>query len=178
MIRKVEVVSEGLSPLLMHRFPMEPIEALEKKTPQEQAEYAAYRIPDTKELYVPGTAIQRALVAAATYSKGKGRSTLQKVAAACVIVDPEYVSLGTSDYIIDTRPIVVPATKGRVLRHRPRLNKWSITYTIEYDDTLLNERQLRQIVDDMGRRVGLLDFRPACKGPFGRSVVISWKPES
>jgi len=34
---------------------------------------------------------------------------------------------------------------------------------------------LRHIVDDAGSRVGLLDFRPERKGPFGRFIVIEWK---
>lgn len=32
-----------------------------------------------------------------------------------------------------------------------------------------------RIVDDCGTRVGLLDFRPERKGPFGRFVVTKWE---
>ena len=174
-IKSVDVVLKGLSPLLMHSFPLVPIESPEKKSPEEQAELAAYRDPETKELYVPGVAVQRALVSAATFSKGKGRGSLQKVVAACVMVSPERISLGIKDYIVDSRPVVVPATNGRVVRHRPRLDAWEIRFAIDYDDTLITEAQLRRVVDDMGSRVGLLDFRPECKGPFGRSMVTSWK---
>lgn len=176
MLKQVEITMEGKSALLMHRFPMEPVEAIEKKTPEEQAEVAAYRIPgDSRELYVPGVNIQRALVSAATYSKGKGRASLQKQAAACLMVTPEYVGLGTDTYEIDARPVVVPATKGRIVRFRPRLDKWAVKFSLEYDDSLLSETQVRQIVDNMGQRVGLLDFRPEKKGPFGRCVVTEWK---
>jgi hypothetical protein len=167
------MASKGVA-LLMHAFPMEPIEALEKKTKEEQAEYAAYRDPESGELYIPGIAIQRALVGAAVYSKGKGRASLQKVVAACVIVSPERCGLGIKDYIIDSRPVVVPATKGRIIRHRPRLDGWKVTFEIEYDDTLLTDKQLRKVVDDAGSRVGLLDFRPERKGPFGRFMVTEW----
>ena len=54
-IKKVTVTIEGQTPLLMHKFPLEPIEAIEKKTIEEQAEIAAYRdddndgMPDTYE---------------------------------------------------------------------------------------------------------------------------------
>lgn len=172
--RQIEVEIKGLSALLMHAFPMVPIEALEKKPIAEQAEYSAYRDPDTKGLYIPGIAIQRALVNGATFSKGKGRASLQKPVAACVMVTPERVSLGKEEYTIDTRPVVIPSTKGRVLRHRPRLDEWSVTFTLEYDDVLLTEIQMRRIVDDTGSRVGLLDFRPEKKGPFGRFSVVRW----
>lgn len=169
------ITMEGISPLLMHAFPLTPVKSIEKKSPAEQAEISAYRDPDTNELYVPGVAVQRGLIGAATYSKGKGRATLQKPVAACVLITPERIRLGVSEYAIDSRPVVVPATKGRIVRHRPRLDQWKITFDLEWDPELLTEDQVRQVVDDMGRRVGLLDFRPERKGPFGRSVVVSWK---
>jgi len=174
-IRKTQVTIKGISALLMHQYPMVPIEALEKKLPEEQAEYAAYRDPDTGGLYVPGICVQRCLIGAATYSKGKGRMTLQKPVAACVLIDPERIPLGIKDYRIDTRPVVIPSTKGRVLRHRPRLDEWALTFTVEWDDTLLKESELRRVVDDAGQRVGLLDFRPEKKGPFGRFMVTKWE---
>lgn len=172
--KKIQCTIKGISALLMHAFPMEPIEAIEKRSPEEQAEYSTYRDPDTGNLYIPGIAIQRAFIGAATYSKGKGRGSLQKPVAACVMVSPERCDLGIKDYIIDSRPVVVPATKGRVVRHRPRLDNWQVTFEIEFDDNLLTEMQIRRIVDDAGSRVGLLDFRPERKGPFGRFMVIDW----
>jgi hypothetical protein len=47
---------------------------------------------------------------------------------------------------------------------------------LEYDDTLLSEKEVREILDNAGRRVGLLDFRPERKGPFGRFMVTAWHP--
>ena len=159
----------------MHAYPLVPIEALEKKSAAEQAEYAAYRDPQTQELYLPGPALQRAFVSGAAYSKGKGRGNLSRVAAACLLVTPERISLGTKTYAVDTRPVVVPATKGRVLRHRPRIDKWSCSLELEFDENLLTPGQLRRIVDDTGSRVGVLDFRPEKRGPFGRFMVTFWE---
>ena len=174
-MQTVKVRMRGLSPLLMHAYPMEPIEAIEKKSPKEQAELATYRDPETKELYVPGVAIQRALIGAAAYSKGKGRGSLVRAAAATFMVSPERISLKTKTYAVDARPVVMPATKGRVVRYRPRLDQWEILFELVYDETLMSSQQVRRIVDDMGSRVGLLDFRPERKGPFGRCVVVEWK---
>jgi hypothetical protein len=172
----ITVEIRGVSPLLMHAFPLAPIEGHDKKSAAEQAELAAYRMPVSRELYVPATAIQRCLVAGATYSKGKNRASLQKVVAACVLIGPdEYRSLGTTEYAIDSRPVVIAATKGRVLRHRPRLDAWRCEFQLEFDETLLTETQMRRVVDDSGSRVGLLDFRPERKGPFGRFSVTAWK---
>ena len=175
MNTKVKCAIKGISPLLMHAFPMHPLEAIEKRPIEEQTEYAAYRDPDTRLLYIPGIAVQRALIAAAAYSKGKGRASLQKPVAACVLINPERCDLGVGEYQIDARPVVIPTTKGRIIRYRPRLDEWKITFEAEYDDNLLKEGELRRIVDDAGSRVGLLDFRPERKGPFGRFIVIEWK---
>lgn len=176
---KTTVVSiKGTSALLMHRFPMEPIEAIEKKSAEVQAEFAAYRMESNGKpgnLYLPGIAVQRALVNGATYVKGKGRGSLQKNAAACLMVRPEYIDLGTSKYAIDSRAVVVPATKGRIIRYRPRIDDWEVSFHLDWDDALLSEKQLREIVDATCSRVGFLDFRPERKGPFGRAMVVSWE---
>ena len=174
-MEKLKVTIKGLTPLLMHSFPMVEIRNPEKLSDAEQAELAAYRDPETRDLYIPGIAVQRGLVAAAIFSKGKGRSSLQRVVAAGVFVFPERISLGQKKYEIDRRPVVIPATKGRVIRVRPRLDEWQASFSIEYDAELVTEKQLRQIVDDFCSKIGLLDFRPACKGSFGRSMVTSWQ---
>jgi hypothetical protein len=173
-MKHINVVITGISPLLMHKFPLVPVEALEKKSPEEQAELCAYRDQEG-QLCVPGVNVQRALVSAATFSKGKGRASLQKEAAACVMVEESTLSLGISQFVVDSRPVVIAATKGRVLRHRPRLDKWGVAFTLSFDETLITETQVRKIVDDCGSRVGLLDFRPERKGPFGRFMVTTWK---
>lgn len=170
----VTIIFEGQSPLLMHAYPLVPPEALEKKSPEEQATWAAYRTPDTGELYIPAVNFQRALVAAAVYSKGKGRGSLARIAAACLLVSPERLLLGTRDYAIDARPVVIPATKGRVIRYRPRLDKWRASCMLEWDERLLTAAQVRRIVDDAGSRVGVLEFRPEKRGSFGRFAVIHW----
>lgn len=173
-LKHITCTLKGISPLLMNKFPFEEIEGFKNLSKEEQAGHAAYRDPKGN-LYVPGICVQRALIAAATYSKGKGRASLQKQVAACIQITPEYILLGQKEYTIDSRPVVVPATKGRIIRNRPRFDEWEITFDIEYDSVLLKESEVRKIVDDMGSRVGLLDFRPSNKGPFGRCIVVAWK---
>ena len=174
---KAKVTIEGTSALMMKRYPTTPIEGFEKKPPAEQAEISSYRMPDSKELCIPGTAVQRALVNAAAFSKGRGRASLQKVTAACVLVEPENIGIGTDKFVVDSRPVVVPATKGRIMRHRPRIDKWKASFNIEWDETLMDEPQVRRIIEDMGKRVGLLEFRPQKNGPYGRSKMIKFERE-
>jgi len=178
MLQKVNVTIEGISPLLMHRYPLEPVEALDKKAPAEQAEIAAYRNPESGKLYVQGYAVQRALVSGGTFSKGRGRASLQKQVAASILVTPEEIPLEPQEYIIDARPVVIPSTRGRIVRYRPRFEQWELRFNIEYENDLITEPQLKQIVIDTGTRVGLLDFRPEKKGMFGRFQISSWDADT
>jgi hypothetical protein len=175
MNKEAKCTIKGISSLLMNAYPMiEKPKGWEKLPSDEQAKTAEYRNPDGM-LYVPGIAVQRCLIAAATYTKGKGRASLQKSVAACVLISPEYCVLDVQEYLVDGRPVVIPATKGRIVRFRPRFDNWSISFTILYDSELLKESEMREVVDNAGSRVGLLDFRPERKGPFGRFIVTSWK---
>lgn len=174
-MKTIKCKIKGTSPLLMNRFPMEPIKGFEKLSKEEQAEIAAYREKDTKELYVPGINLWRCFVNGGKYSKGKGRASLKSDIAAATMVTPEYLYLGTKEYEIDTRAVVIVATKGRILRHRPKIDPWELSFNLDYDELLLTEEQMREVVDNSGSRMGLLDFRPQNYGPFGRFIVIEWK---
>ena len=170
-MKKLTVKIVGATPLLMHAYRGTEPSELRNSTPQEQAEYHVYRDNKTQELYIPVENIQRALISGAAYSKGKGRASLQKSVAAGLLIEDLKLPLGTKEYTIDTRGVVIPATKGRIERHRARLDTWSTSFTAMYDEVLLSEKQVKQIIADTGTLVGLGDFRPEKKGPYGRFNV-------
>lgn len=68
-MQSVMVTIKGVSPLLMNRYRAEQVEAFEKKGPDEQARLALYE--QDGRPFVPGVNLQRALVAGATFSKGR-----------------------------------------------------------------------------------------------------------
>ena len=104
--KMIECRIEGLSPLMMRRFPLKEIPYVYMMPPKDQAEHAAYRDDKTGQLYIPGENIYRALVSGARHSKGKGRMTLQKLVAAHVGVYPSKALLGTKDFIVDSRRVL------------------------------------------------------------------------
>jgi hypothetical protein len=57
---------------------------------------------------------------------------------------------------------------------RPRFDSWEFDVTIEIDETEVNEDTVRQLVEIAGKKIGLCDFRPNKKGPFGRFKVAAW----
>jgi hypothetical protein len=75
---------------------------------------------------------------------------------------------------VDTRPVRIPATGGRILCHRACFNDWLVTFEVTLDTSIIGERLFRDIVDKAGSAIGLGDFRPDCKGPFGKFHVKHW----
>jgi hypothetical protein len=62
-----------------------------------------------------------------------------------------------------------------IMAHRPRVDTWHTTFTIDLDTTMFTPNLVRSVVDDAGKKIGLGDYRPARKGPFGRFVVSRWE---
>lgn len=189
-MRTFAVRIEGISPLLQHRF----AEASENgdqsrpvvkanKTPREQAEEVCYR-RDDKSFFVPGTWIAGAMREAGTAHKLKGsRKSVKYVVPAGVTINEVDITLmnGTKklkDFEVDSRPVVIPSTKGRIMRHRPRFDEWSLEFSIEVDESVIPADLTKQLLEEAGRRVGIGDFRPQRTGPFGRFTVTNWKEVS
>ena len=43
------------------------------------------------------------------------------------------------------------------------------------DNNEFSEALLRRVIDKAGSAIGLGDFRPDCKGPFGKYAVVKWE---
>lgn len=180
-------VIEGTTPLLQHRFDdAGEMEASSRKIhvkaqdPREAAEKCAYRNA-AGELYIPGAAIARMLREAGASHKQRGsRKSLKFVIPAAVLVCEDQIVLrdhegnALTDFEVDSRAVVIPSTKGRVMRHRPKLNQWHAEFTLEIDDDMLEPNLIHQLLIEGGSKIGLLDYRPEKGGPFGKFAVVSW----
>jgi hypothetical protein len=167
--KKARVKIVGTTPLVMNCYTGIKID---KKTAEEQAETVAYRKKD-EELYIPGKNIHAMLICAALYSKavGKGRASLQKTYKSAGWVTTDVCPLGQHDYEILSARVVNPATKGAVMRYRPELKHWDLWFDIEWYPDQIPTEQIKKVIEDAGRLVGLGDWRPACGGYRGRYVV-------
>jgi len=176
-MKTVTVVLEGLSPLLMSKDDGsrkgEKAEAFTEEEAWVFARNHAYL--DAKGAPVlPGPNLQRALIQGAAYSKGKGRSSLKKSAAAGIQVAEFELPIMSPAPELDRRTAVIPATRGRVLVYRLRVPlPWTVQATVHWDDELIAETELATILKNTGTRVGVLSFRPEKLGPFGQFKVTS-----
>lgn len=192
-MRTILVGIEGTSPLLSHRWSEDSEQSGEQAarnvmvkhgTPREQAEKVAYKTAKG-EFYFPGASIARLLREAGSGHKLKGsRKSAKYVVPAAVIVMDDVVLLRNGDgktlvkdYEVDSRPVVIPATKGRIMRHRPRFDKWSATFTLRVNEKLLPLDFVNQLVVEGGQQIGVGDFRPEKGGPFGTFNLVSWDPQ-
>jgi hypothetical protein len=127
---------------------------------------------------VPSPNLLRSIVDGGSFTKvGRKQITTARSSLiyACVGIDPIEVLIKHKEpWRVDTRPVRIPSTGGRILTHRPMFDDWRLSFELDLDITIMNARLLRQVVDDAGKRIGLGDFRPATKGPFGRYVVVRW----
>lgn len=191
---RIGVTIHGISPLLMNRF----TEASEiavsggtalsfrghKGSPREQAEPKRYADLHTGALYIPGANIFAAIIAAGAFHKaGKSKLTTLKTSLipAGLMVEELVCALHgatgapISEWEVDSRSVVIPSTGGRVMCHRPRIDEWYCTFALEVDTDMFSPQLIRAVVDDAGKKIGLGDYRPARKGPFGRFVVTNWQ---
>lgn len=185
----VNVTIVGTTALLQHRF-SENAEAakqtrkvnIQERDPREEAETVSYRLPDGS-LYFPGAAIGRLLREAGGSHKQRGsRKSLKYVIPAATLVMTDAIRLHAPDseevlnnFEVDSRPVQIPATKGRIMRHRPRLNGWAATFDIRIDETILSSETIHQLLSEGGQQIGIGDFRPEKGGPFGTFRVVKFQ---
>ena len=176
-MKEVEVEVKGISALLMHRFNSdEPDSKSVKKTGRKdykaELENALYKLPDGT-IYEPASHLEGSLIKAAGNFQisGRGKKTYKDLIKSAVFVSPDAIPHLKQHYENDARLVVVPATRGRVTRYRPRFDEWGLRFTIQVTDDQLPLEVLKEILDYAGRSVGIGDFRPR----FGRFIVTRFE---
>jgi hypothetical protein len=186
----VECTIQGTSAMLQHRFgevaegdgtAATRTQLVVRGTPREEAEKVCYRMPGSQQLYFPGAAIGRLLREAGGSHKMKGsRKAVKFVVPAAVLVLDDAIPLidhedaPVDTFEVDSRPVTIPATKGRVMRHRPKIEQWRAVFHIRVIDSLLPVSLVQQLLVEGGERLGIGDYRPEKGGPFGTFRVIRW----
>jgi hypothetical protein len=197
-MKTIEITATGITPLMMNSFKGTAYDgtsgssaAKDFGTPLQQAQEKLYIGMDGKSLVMPQPNIFSCIVEGGKFFKnGKSKVTTLKTSLipSCVFFpDVEYsleyygtlevwamATSAPSDWSVDSRPIRNPSTGGRILRHRPIIHDWRFTFSVELDTNEMSARLFRDIVDAAGSKIGLGDFRPGCKGSYGRWKVTSW----
>ena len=150
----------------------------DRGTPLEIAQSKLYRGADGKTLIIPQPNLLRSIVDGGQFHKiGRSKVTTQKSSLlyACLDIEGSEIPIvHKQPWKVDTRACRIPATGGRILVHRPMFDDWRLEFIIRLETHICGIKLLRQIVNDAGTRIGLGDYRPSTKGPYGRYSVVKW----
>jgi hypothetical protein len=186
---EISIRIDGITPLICNRFTDAAAESAsngsrgssagqDRGTPLDIAQSKLYIGNDGNPM-IPQPNLLRCLVEGGRFTKiGKSQVTTAKssILYACVDVQgAEVPIIHQQPWKVDTRAVRIPSTGGRILAHRPMFDDWALEFVVDLDTSILGEKLLRQIIDDAGKRIGMGDFRPQCKGPYGRFVVNNWE---
>lgn len=64
--------------------------------------------------------------------------------------------------------MILPQQKIRIAKTTPIFHDWSFEFNIEYDDKIIDESSIKQLLEHMGKYGGFGDFRPT----FGRALAV------
>lgn len=181
---QIKVVVEGKGRgLLMHKFSVAATAGIENKvkrtarereTPDIEAEQVAYRlaaVEDEKigQLCLPAEHFLGSITSAGSnlQVQGKGKKTYKAAFQGNLEIYPDYIGLTDAsgqalfNYAIDSRPVRIQATKGRIIRHRPHISAgWQASFTIEVMDDNIPIDVVQAAIEDAGHSKCVGDYRP------------------
>ncbi len=174
--KMMEVKIVGKSPLCMHKFPEETVkELLDKKMKvpkaagkkeyniEKIAENCIYRLP-SGEIGIPLRMIYKSMINAATEIDGLNKTTLRRAIRFYSEDGVEMAKLNFTPYskdqlyYIDIRPEVISKTIDT--RIRPIFYDWSFKITICFNNRIVNEEIILNLLKIAGFENGIGDMRP------------------
>lgn len=178
-MKSYETEITGITPLLQNK-PEEygfDVEWVEKKASNEYEQEAFKKLyVDTEgKVYQPSHHIERAMIEGGKKIrvKGAGKSTYSKLFGSMVSIPVMEIGHAKQDYEVHKCLVVIPSTKGRVMRYRPMFREWVLKFVIEVEDEIPGD-VVKQVLEIAGQYVGIGDWRPEKKGKFGKFQVTSF----
>jgi len=171
---KIAVTVKGMGQLLQHRFPVEDhLEDATKKrkkvySAQEDAETSLYKKQDGT-IFQPANHFEAALVKAGANYKFEGRKTFKDAIKGGVFITPNEIPHKNQEWEMDLQPVVIQ--RARIVRARPRFDKWELDFEIECIDDRVSFKDLKEIMVYAGLYVGVGDMRPR----YGRFEIIKFE---
>jgi len=184
----LKITITGCSPMLQHKDtlsnPLHPltkahkaITGKRKKTDEDheamaKSEWTASMYHDSKiGPYVPAMMIEATIMEAAKLQKlGK------KFKSAIMVVEDliplqysgprDLKTLWATPEFVDVRSVKVMS--ARIQRCRPKFDNWKLNFTLAYNPTVIDAREVTKALEDAGVLVGMGDFRPR----FGKFDVV------
>lgn len=161
MKQEFEVTIKGTAPLLQNRFNPENAKGSKKKgsvyDDNEFVQNALYL--DAKGRIVqPVMHLEAALIKAAVNFKFEGKLTFKDLFKAGIFIEPFMIPHRYQDFEVDLRSVVV--NRARIMRARPMIPKWELTFKIQCIEERITPAILKEILTEAGTFYGIGDNRP------------------
>ena len=186
-MKTIDVEIRGNTPLLIRRFGEQAEQAKATRRvvvdgcdPRDEATKNAYIAADGT-FFFSAFAIPNAMAAAGSNHKMRGsRKTLRFVVPSAVRVTTDTITIlngagPAQNFEVDGRPVTIPATKGRIMRYRPRFDCWGAAFSLAVNDQMLSMEDAQRLLTEAGESIGIGDFRPERRGPFGTFRVTRFQ---
>jgi hypothetical protein len=186
-MKTIRVEIRGTTPLLVHRFGEDAETGKQSRAamvadvdPRDVARKAAY-IANDGTFFFSAFSIPNAMGSAGSNHKMKGtRRTARFVVPSAIRMTTDTITImngngPAKDFEVDSRPVTIPATKGRIMRHRPRFNEWGAQFDMVVNDQLMTVELAHRLLEEAGQQIGVGDFRPEKRGPFGTFRVTKFE---
>ena len=179
-MKKYKVEIKGITPLLMNKPEQYGFDEqwVEKKASTDWEKEALQKLYVDADgvIYQPATHLDRALIEAGKKIKvkGQGKATYSKLFGSMVAVEEFEIVHKNPEYEIHKSLVVIPSTKGRVMRYRPMFKDWELEFHIDAEDEIPAD-VIKEALEICGKYVGIGDWRPEKKGKFGKFQVVKFK---
>jgi hypothetical protein len=181
-LNSCEVVLEGYEPGILLHNPagMGGNKKATKNIPsaEEEAKNGCYWADDGMVAF-PSDNIRSGLIRASSGMKipSNRKMSLNLVVSGDILIEPVMISFGKDTYTILTKRVVIQ--RQGILRSRPLIYPWELKFTIKWEQQYLgedfHENILPDLLERLGGTIGIGDYRPEKKGPYGRFAVKSIK---
>lgn len=188
-MKVLSVICKGIRPLIMHNGlladPLNTYSSAIKKisgkgskklTESDHAEMQALEWDgglywdDEIGLFIPSDNIERCVVQGAMKSR-RGKDFQAACLCQDVVIPLDHPMKGKSKDAMRSNPDYtlrksVRIKDSRIMRVRPRVPEWSITFNLEYDEGVVSAGDIQAALVNAGTLVGLGDWRPK----YGRFI--------
>lgn len=194
--KQVRVLIEGVSPLLMNPATDDMLEELRRGagarkqknlelTRKQEAEKKIIRNEDG-QIGIPAEYLFSCLVNAGRLVKYDGKRGISNATSTLI---PSFLAIeemffpfadqkdADKNWIADCRRGRIPNNGTAVPITRPKFMNWSFRVTLSIDTGEIAEEKVKELVKKAGSAIGLGDFRPGCRGPFGRFSIAAWEEQ-
>ncbi len=175
-MKLINVTIKGTLPLLQHNPQSAqitpPAKGTQGKKPEDDPSSFLYKNADGV-ICQPSEHLYQAITKRLSNFKigGRGKKTYKELGMGTINVVPDMIPHKYQKWIPDARTVVVPSTRGRIMRIRPRFEQWELDFQIQVRSDEMPVDVIHECLKIAGEQGGIGDYRQR----YGRFEVVKFE---